>query len=1015
MEDRLIKDCETEGFKILEAAPIDELNAAGIYARHIKTGAEVFHIHNDDAENTFAFIFKTSPEDSSGVFHIIEHSVLCGSRKFPLKDAFIVLEQGSLQTYLNAWTFYDKTVYPASSINESDYFNLMNVYGDAVLHPNLAEWTFLQEGRRFEFKKDASGAVDKKHLQINGVVYNEMKGAYSAIDEYAAQWSVKSVLPDTLYAFDSGGDPACIPDLTYENFLRFYKKYYSPANMKIFLCGNIPTQKQLKFLNENFLAAFGEGDCGFPAPCAPSVPRWDSMRRYTVKSPASASGEGGNKASAFVSWLCGEFDFSRGGKTKPARDALTMNLLCEILLGNDSAPLAKALVESGLGEDLANTSGFEDEIKFNILTAGLRGLKSAKNAPDVEKLIFKELRRLAKNGIEKRDVEAALFSVEFNVREVRRSGGGPWALALLRRCMRGWLNGGKPWDALCVKEDFNAIKAELAGGARYFEGLIQKKLLDGPRCALVTIIPDPSFNEEAARKYEAYISKKEAELDGAKTAEIEEKCAALERIQNEPDSKESLALIPHLSLKDLDGSLEKTPFVFESIEGAPVMSSPVPANGVSYLSAAMPVDVLPFSDYIYLPFFTRCVCSVGSRGKDWALVSNECARNLGGFSAFLYSPPSSAVYFSSRDRETPCGIIEAGGRDWIIFSFKTLDEKVEDASALVSDIIRHADFSDLKRLRTLVLEARNSFISAFSFAGSFLTLIRAGALFDRSAVLGELWNGITQFKFINELPDMDISKIAEKLTSIRDALVNKSGVLLNITGCCKEAFSAAGKYFAPFGNLGYPLEETALAYRGEKLEPKIEVFSSPSLQVGFAGMCIRSSNISTKECAAETVLSHHLSTGALWENLRMKCGAYGASCSVDALRGEARFATYRDPSPASSAVILPEILDSMARKAFSAEECEKTIIGVYSRFKRPSTAIEKGMRNFFAFLNGSSDDLRQKRLDNALGVKAVDLEAAALRFARSLGGEKGVCVLTGVEDARRAAETFGVEVQELPV
>jgi Zn-dependent M16 (insulinase) family peptidase len=359
------------GFNILDVVCLDEFKADGIYARHEKTNTEVFHIYNDDDENLFAYAFATAPEDSSGAAHIIEHSVLCGSKNYPLKDAFLVLAQGSLQTYLNAWTFPDKTVYPASSINEKDYFNLMSVYGDAVFRPNLELWTFMQEGHHLEY---SSGK-----LSISGVVYNEMKGVYSSIDQYTADWSLRSVLPDTIYALDSGGDPECIPDLTYEALKKFYAMRYSPANCRIFLAGNIPTEKQLSFLNEKFFAGVDISEIVIPP--VKRAKSWDAPRTYTADVPAGS----GEKASVFVSWLC-DIQNER-------YDMLPVVALTEILLGHDGAPLVRVLTESGLGEDIIPVCGLESEIKQPVFTAGLRGVAFTddgleKKAAEIEELIM---------------------------------------------------------------------------------------------------------------------------------------------------------------------------------------------------------------------------------------------------------------------------------------------------------------------------------------------------------------------------------------------------------------------------------------------------------------------------------------------------------------------------------------------------------------------------------------------------------------------------------------------------
>ncbi|MDR2731551.1 MAG: insulinase family protein, partial [Treponema sp.] len=407
------------GFKILDVVDLQELHASGIWAKHEKTGVEVFHVLNDDNENLFCFGFKTFPQDNTGAAHILEHTVLCGSERYPLKDAFLVLAQGSLQTFLNAMTFPDKTVYPASSTNEHDYFNLMSVYGDAVFHPLLSQWSFMQEGHRKEFSKDGK-------LSITGVVYNEMKGAYSSLDTYAGHWSIKAIMPNTPYDFESGGDPRAIPQLTWEGLKEFHRSRYSPANCRIFLAGNIPTEKQLAFLSDKF---FSGAEGGEACKTIEKTERWNTPKIIHIPCPAGSE----SKPTVFISWLCSD--------VTDTYESLALAALTEILLGHDGSPLTRALIESGLGEDITPVSGLEGEIRETLFTAGLKSVKcgtAEKAGKQVEQLILNELKRLVSEGIPEEEIEAALLSMEFSQREIKRAN-GPYSLVWMRRSLRGWL------------------------------------------------------------------------------------------------------------------------------------------------------------------------------------------------------------------------------------------------------------------------------------------------------------------------------------------------------------------------------------------------------------------------------------------------------------------------------------------------------------------------------------------------------------------------------------------------
>ena len=763
------------GFEILENTELPELKARGIYARHRQSGAELFHILNDDEENLFAFAFATAVNNSTGVAHIVEHTVLCGSERYPLKDAFLVLCQGSLQTYLNAWTFPDKTVYPASSVNETDYFNLMAVYADAVFCPRLDEWAFMQEGHRLEFhtgdgKKRPSGSGGRgRGLFSTGVVYNEMKGAYSSFDEYAGHWSVKSVLPDTPYAFESGGEPACIPDLTYEQFCAFHAERYSPANCRVFLAGNIPAEKQLAFLDREY---FSRLPAGKPFPPVAPAQRWTERRVITARAPA---GGADTKASVFLSWLC--------PPSSPA-EILELQTLAEILLGHDGSPLNRVLVESGLGEDLAACCGLENEIREPVFSVGLRGvtkpaaLSVKKNA--IEALINDELRRLAENGIPKEDIEAAMLSLEFSNREIRRAG-GPYSLVWLRRALRPWIHGGDPASFLLFLPRWTEMKNRLAACPRLFEQRLKQALVDNPHAALVILKPDRSFLKKEEKTAHKKLVQLEKTLSAEEKTAIRDKTAALLAVQKEPDSPENLAKIPHLSLGQLSAEIDRVPRELHDAGGIPVLSNRLWTNGVSYLDFAFPVDVFSPEDYLWLPLFARTITGVGVPGMDYGETASLLARTMGDIHVALRSggavptPPLGGV--SGTD-----GSLDVCGRDWIIFRVKTLDEKLEPSIGLLLRLIREADFNDTRRLRDLILEMKNDADSSLAPAGHSYAITRSARYFSRARAVVELWHGIAQINFIHGLLDRDITVIRDKLITIRETLLTKPGLLVHLTG-----------------------------------------------------------------------------------------------------------------------------------------------------------------------------------------------------------------------------------------
>jgi Zn-dependent M16 (insulinase) family peptidase len=1010
----LVKGRILAGFEILEVVDLPELEAAGVWARHRKSGAQVFHVYNDDTENLFAFSFSTAAEESTGVAHILEHSVLCGSEAYPCKDAFPLLEQGSLQTYLNAWTFADKTVYPASSVNEQDYFNLMAVYGDSVFRPLLSEFTFMQEGHRLELQAEG----EKEKLSVTGVVYNEMKGAYSSLNTYAGHWSVKSVLPGTVYAWESGGDPELIPGLSWEALREFHRRRYSPANCRIFLAGNIPTEKQFDFLDRRLLSALEAGES---APPIPQAERWDKPRRFRVPCPAG----GDTKATVFVSWLCSDgLDHN---------ETVALAALTEALLGHDGSPLTRALLESGLGEDISPVSGMDSELRESLFAAGLRGVEKG-NAEKVEALILGELERLAGEGIPPEEIEAALLSMEFSHREIRRSN-GPFSLVWLRRSLRGWLHGAKPWDTLLFIPAFEVLKRRLAADKRYFESLLRKYLLDNPHRALVSVEPEADFLEKQEARHAAYLAEKAASLSAAEKEAIRAKALALEEHQSREEDPEVLASLPHLSRKDLSAEPEQAPRVLHDAGGVPLLSHEIFTNGIVYADLAFPVDILPPEDYLWLPFFSRATVSVGLPGMDYGAVSSLFARTTGGFYGVLRT--GSPAPGAARSAATPSGIFDLTGRDWLVFRLKSLDEKLKAALDLALRSIADADFSDSRRIRDLALEFKNDSDSSLAPGGHNYASTRSGRFFSRAAAVDEIWSGLGQIEFAHHLARLDTGEIIRKLNFLRDAIVGKGGLILSFTGSAEAmtlARSAAAESFRSFGPprpRAPGSAEAPLFSRPEKSAedkaapaepagvPGPEVFASPSLRIGFAALSLPSAAYNSRTQPAELVLAHQLSTGALWEEIRMKGGAYGASAHTDSLEGIFSLSTYRDPNPQRSleafGSVFRDMLSPKKGKPWYRDEdtLEKALIGAYAGETRPRTGAEKGAIDFIRFLYGIEYETRKRKLEWLTQVSGEDLDAALNRLAASAGVSP--VIVAGSAIAEKAAKALGVEPKTLPV
>ncbi|GMO47166.1 MAG: insulinase family protein [Termitinemataceae bacterium] len=993
----------SSGFKILDIVPLQEIKAIGIYAIHEKTLCEVFHVLNDDEENLFAFSFATGTNGSSGVAHIIEHSVLCGSENYPLHDVFTVMCRGSLNTYLNAWTFPDKTVYPASSTHRQDYFNLMSVYGDCVFRPILDEWTFMQEGHRIECK------TEKDDLIFTGVVYNEMKGAYSALDEYAQQWAVRSVLSDTIYAGDSGGDPCEITNLTYDEYKSFYSEKYNPCNCKIFLSGNISTEEQLDFLNKNFLSTLSAGT---KAEAVKTSAAWKEPKTYIVDAPGHSGKE---KGEVFLSWALG-CDF----------DITAFLILEEILLGHDGSPLSRLLSETNLGEDLSNVCGSETELRENIFSVGLRGVKTQnlkrhqieKLSAEISSLILGELKRLAAEGIPKKEIEAALFGVEVSLREIKRAG-GPWSLIYLRRSLRGWIHGAKPWETLLIENLFNNVKKEYEKDNKYFEKIIEKFLLNNQHRALVTVRPEKSFlknkEEEQAKKLKDF----ENSLSAEKRNALIEKNLELEKRQNREESPEVLKLVPHIKRCELIPEIEKIERKVTDVAGIPVVSQNIFTNGITYIQVAFPIDCFCGEELLLLPFFTDCIASVGIDGIVWSELSTLLACNTAGFDVTLFS--AETTLHRSNIIQTPSGALDLSGRTYMIFRIKTLDAKIEESLELCNRIIRHSDFSDLKRLSYLLTERKNGIDAQLAPNGNTYAAMASNRNLHAASTLQEIWNGITQINFVHKIIKTNIKELSKKLISMQQKLLSQCGIIVNITReNDSEIFNLVEKHFSDLGAVRQrdaPIIElqNAIDPYVQKLisVSKTELFSSNTLQVGFAAVSLSAQDYCTKQSAAETVLCHYLSTGPLWKAIRSKGGAYGANAHSDSRLNICNFTTYRDPNPSLSLKTIPEVLAGISSTALDEDTMDNTIIGTYAKIKRLTTPAQKGLMDFTRFLSNIYDDDRKQNLENVLSVSAQDVKDAAARISKGCAESFNVGI-GSKSQLQGASKEAGIKIKALP-
>lgn len=970
-----------KGYKVLDVVEIKECNSVGYWLKHERTGLEVFHLLNDDDENLFAFAFRTPPVDSTGAAHVLEHSVLCGSKNYPLKDPFARLLNQSVNTYLNAWTAPDRTVFPASTQVKADYYNLMSVYGDAVFFPQLKPEIFLQEAHRLEV--DAKGKPS-----IQGVVYNEMKGSYSSFEEVANDAVKNSILAGTCFVNDSGGDPLVIPSLTLSKLKAFHKKYYRPANCLLFLYGNIPTEEQLDFVNKRFLSEFKTSGKKASLP----KPQKCKIKHFVHSYGPSEEIKSDGKSTVVLS-----FKTSKKDKTgAPCFERLMENaFISELLFGSDSAPISKALLKSALGEDIAPQTGINLEKNEFYISAGLRGVEE-KNVQKVKNVIITTLADLVRTGVDKEDVERTCHSFEFDNREVVRVN-GPFSLIYLRRCLRGWLYGGTPWSSLLVVSQFEKMKREISKNKNYITDLLNELFLDNEDYSLVEVTPSSSWSKKRAAS-EKKITETLFQKEGIKR--VKSSVKKLYKFQQKEITEKEQKCVPHISINDLKIRPKKILTKVSKVNGIDYFENKENTNGIIYADVAFPADVLSPSDYPYIPIMTNVSTQMGWGSDSWEKTTQLIGSVTGGFAAYSKTAPLAPAYLRVK------AVKNYQGREWIIFTFKMLEEQAEEAFALASNCISKVDFSNQQRLNDLVKCYANDGKASVVDLSHLYAYQRANRLSSRGKAIAEIWDGISSLFTEDQMCKMNMKDLGQKFNRMLSEVKN-GGAVIHVTSD-KKGLEIAEKILPSFikntnikplkskrkssDNEFFALTEIPNSLNIKKITSENanngkvklnEVFLIPGT-VGFSCESCNSSPKNLKDVAADIVLTNALSKTIFWEKVRTAGGAYGVYLNMMNTKGLCDFFTYRDPKPYESLEIFADTMVKLNELNLSPSLIEKTIIGSYSDEIQPQSPSGRGSTGFFYELTGLLQTSNRKLIDSIISIQSKELNLTKNRFECSM-------------------------------
>ncbi|MGY6217484.1 insulinase family protein [Methylolobus aquaticus] len=955
-------------FALCEERMIPEIGALARVYRHTVTGTEFVSLINDDENKVFGIAFATPSNDSTGIAHVMEHSVLCGSRRYPLKEPFVELIKASLNTFVNAMTWPDHTVYPVASQHAKDLYNLIDVYLDAVFYPNLTRWTLMQEGWHYELE-DPSDA-----LRFKGVVFNEMKGNYSSPDSMLGEYVRRSLFPDTIYGHDSGGDPAVIPDLTYDRFKAFHATFYHPSNARIFFYGDDDPEERLRYLDA-WLSGFQAIEL---TPELPLQPRWPAPRRQVE---AYDPGEDAEAPLAYVSvnWLLGEL--------RDPETALTLEILSHMLAGTPASPLRKRLTDSGLGEDV--TGGYVDsDCREAYFPIGLKGVDPA-DVEATEALILDTLRDLAEAGFEAGLIEASLNTVEFNLREAN-FGGFPRGIAYLIQSLQYWLYDGDPLAPLAFEAPLLALKKKLATSDDPFRQIIREMFVENTHRTTVVMLPDDTWLAQREKAEQRRLEQVAASLSAEELQRLAADTATLKALQTTPDTPDALATVPTLRPGDLEPLIKTIPTEIDIHPTASILYHELPTHGIVYLDLAFDIRGVPTSLTPYLGLFGSALLEMGTERKDFVTLTQSIGGKTGGIGA-------TAINTLRLDTRV--------GLSLFVLRSKCTATHVEDLLDLLSEILLTARFDDRERFRQIVLEEKAGIESELVPHGNAFAELRLRARLNAADWVAEQTDGISYLFFLRQLAarvDGDWEGVLRDLECVRDTLITAAGLTMNATADTATRMAIQPRleafiHLLPSGAAGMSgISRIPEAAYNEGLTVPAQVnFVAKGADVYALGHALHGSWL---------VVQNWLSTTYLWERVRVRGGAYGGSCRFDPLSGVFMYSSYRDPNLAQTVQIYDRTAEFLRTQPPDRAEVERAIIGVIGSLDRYMLPDAKGytaLRHHLAALN---DPLRQQIRDEVL---ATDLRhfhdfARVLDDVASHGHVVAVGSLQAIEQANAA-------------
>eukprot|EP00468_Gymnochlora_sp_CCMP2014_P004239 CAMPEP_0167748798 /NCGR_PEP_ID=MMETSP0110_2-20121227/5041_1 /TAXON_ID=629695 /ORGANISM="Gymnochlora sp., Strain CCMP2014" /LENGTH=1062 /DNA_ID=CAMNT_0007633859 /DNA_START=70 /DNA_END=3258 /DNA_ORIENTATION=+ len=972
------------GFSLLKTEEIDEYSAKATIFEHKKTGAQILSMEKDDDNKVFGVAFRTPVEDSMGIPHILEHSVLCGSRKYTTKSPFIQLQKSSLKTFLNAMTYPDRTLYPVASMNDKDFYNLVDVYLDSVLHPRAIgdPNVMAQEGWHYELN-DAESP-----LSIKGVVYNEMKGVYSSPDSLHNYLTFQALFPDVeTYKERSGGDPEKIPSLTYEKFREFHGKYYHPSNARFFFYGNDPVEKRLEIL-EQYLNDFEplpevRGRSEVPTQSLKSSP-------YSVHQTVPvAKGQEANKNTATVAWLVSE-------ERLPENEQLAWQVIDQLLIGNTAAKLRKALSDSGLGSAVIG-GGMSTGLKQPYYSIGLKGMASKEDSQKVLDLVLEILTDAAENGFEESALDAALNRVEFGLREFD-TGSSQRGLSFMFSAMSDWNYDQDPIQGFKFEEDLAQLKDNMAKDPNYLKSLIKTRLLDNNHRVLVTSSPDSSLEEKKLNELKEKLQNVKSGMSDEEIQEVMDQTKKLTALQAAPDKPEDIAKIPRLTLKDLDKEAKEIPFEEITLEGGVRgLTHSLATNGIVYADLVMDISGIDTSLLDVLNLFTRIASgATGTTDKSRVDLRHYIDTHTGGVSC-------SWTTFSPINRKDGEVVVQEPDKVSIKLEMtgKAVAEKSDELFQLFSEMLYDCKLDDQERVIQMLKESKSGMESGLVGGGNRYAGTRLASMRHIQGLISEKSGGLSYYASICRLlkeAETDFPSLQKKLQKVKDAIrsADPTSYLINLTAdekTLEKSLSSAQKFTAtlpgtPAEGAGDPRDIRS----GESLEKfkeslgkdvKDEGVIIPT-QVNYIGLGGRLYQPGERVPGSASVISNFLRTAYLWDKVRVIGGAYGAGFSLNNRFGTFAFTSYRDPNVKETVENYKKAAEFLINEDIPDSEVERAIIGTISGMDYPQTPRVKGGASLSRYLTGYNHEDAQRYRDEVLGTSIEDFRDFGRRLQKAL-------------------------------